>query len=174
MGQAQFPDSHALATNFALGQSRLLGIFVALNFIALILIFFFVPETAGAKRSKGTGKLMYMSLEELNWIFAVPTKGQISYQLRHMLPHASKMTKWKVKCWFRSARADDRPSRPEELYEWVERKDNNHADKSEADGDSKDGSTSNNGDKHGQDPPTNTLAPSLPPLDFPSDKETEQ
>jgi uncharacterized BrkB/YihY/UPF0761 family membrane protein len=66
------PQAQPVATQIAaiahehtwqLLQVRLLGCFTALNVLSFILIFFFVPETAGATVSKEEDKLNYMSLE---------------------------------------------------------------------------------------------------------------
>lgn len=62
-----------------IGESRLLGLFTGLNVIALILIFFLVPETAGATLGEGLGGV---SLEELNYIFDVKTRKHVDYQVR--------------------------------------------------------------------------------------------
>jgi MFS family permease len=52
--------------NISTGESRLLAIFTALNTLAFLLIFFLVPETAGATLGSSTTGLNYISLEELN------------------------------------------------------------------------------------------------------------
>ena len=46
-----------------------------MNVVALILIFFFVPETK------------QRTLEELDYVFAVPTRKHCSYQLTKALPY---------------------------------------------------------------------------------------
>lgn len=100
------------------GQSSLLGIFVGLNVLSFLLIFFFVPETAGATLGKEEGSLNYISLEELNYIFGVSTMKHISYQLRHMVPWMFRQLIWRLTHPFSrdSPYSDDRP---EELYTWV-------------------------------------------------------
>ncbi|KAL2800999.1 hypothetical protein BJX66DRAFT_106323 [Aspergillus keveii] len=50
------------------------GFYAGLNVIALIMIFFWVPETK------------QRTLEELDYIFAVPTRTHMRYQLRQVLP----------------------------------------------------------------------------------------
>src|SRR5215469_6206635 len=65
------------------GQSSLLGVFVGLNFLSLLLIFFFVTETAGATLGKRP-----ISLEEVNYIFGVSTVDHIHYQLSRIVPWA--------------------------------------------------------------------------------------
>lgn len=50
------------------------GFYAGLNFIALILIFLFVPETK------------QRSLEELDYVFAVTTRRHAKYQLTEVLP----------------------------------------------------------------------------------------
>ena len=98
-------------------QERLLGVFVACNFLALLLIFFLVPETAGASVRKEHGKLNYMSLEELNYIFGVPTKRHVQYQVRHVMPWVGQM----VSYWFRRFVLREEGQRPyiEKMYYWV-------------------------------------------------------
>ncbi|EJD49814.1 hypothetical protein AURDEDRAFT_100786 [Auricularia subglabra TFB-10046 SS5] len=51
------------------------GFYAGLNVVALVLIFFFVPETK------------QRTLEELDYIFAVPTSKHISYQVSKALPY---------------------------------------------------------------------------------------
>tara|TARA_R110002003_G_scaffold106_23_gene8902 strand:- start:1273 stop:1716 length:444 start_codon:yes stop_codon:yes gene_type:complete len=102
------------------GESRLLGIFTGLNILSLVLIFFLVPETAGATLGSDDSQgLNYISLEELNYIFNVKTTQHISYQVRVMVPWAWDMVKWK---WSRfvGAKVDDRPEDPYQLYTWVQ------------------------------------------------------
>ena len=53
--------------------------------LSFLLIFFLVPETAGATVSKEEGKLNYMSLEELKYIFGVPTSKHIHDQFEYMI-----------------------------------------------------------------------------------------
>ncbi|OAK94404.1 MFS general substrate transporter [Phaeosphaeriaceae sp. SRC1lsM3a] len=102
------------------GESRLLGIFTGLNVCALILIFFLVPETAGATLGSDEAQgLNYISLEELNYIFNVKTRDHVSYQVRVMVPWAWEMVKWK----FRRAmgkKNKDRLEDPFPLYTWVQ------------------------------------------------------
>jgi len=100
------------------GQSSLLGIFVGLNVLSLLLIFFFVPETAGATLGKGEGGLNSISLEELNYIFGVSTLDHIKYQLRHMVPWALDRLSWRIVHPF-SQKSPDSDGPPEVLYTWV-------------------------------------------------------
>lgn len=100
------------------GQSSLLGIFVGLNVLSLLLIFFFVPETAGATLGKEEGSLNYISLEELNYIFGVSTIKHISYQLRHMVPWMFNRLVWRLAHPF-SRDSQYSGNKPEELYTWV-------------------------------------------------------
>ncbi|KAJ9605872.1 hypothetical protein H2200_009721 [Cladophialophora chaetospira] len=100
-------------------QQRLLGAFVGCNVIALLLIFFLVPETAGASVSKEHGKLNYMSLEELNYIFGVPTAKHIQYQVRHVLPWAVDMVKYQFgRLWRKKGEGVEKPY-IEKMYYWV-------------------------------------------------------
>jgi len=50
------------------------GFYAGLNIVALILIFLFLPET------------MQRTLEELDYVFAVPTRTHAHYQLTKVLP----------------------------------------------------------------------------------------
>ncbi|KAF2108039.1 hypothetical protein BDV96DRAFT_505178 [Lophiotrema nucula] len=50
------------------------GFYAALNVVAFVMIFFLVPET------------MQRTLEELDFIFSVPTRRHIAYQLKTWLP----------------------------------------------------------------------------------------
>jgi hypothetical protein len=110
---AGYPDNNL---DLKTGESRLLGIFTALNVVAFFLIFFFVPETAGATLGSDSAQgINYISLEELNYIFDVPTKKHITYQVRVMVPWAWNMLVWK----YRSGRAEDRPADADQLYTWV-------------------------------------------------------
>jgi hypothetical protein len=100
------------------GQSSLLGVFVGLNVLSFLLIFFFVPETAGATLGKQEGSLNYISLEELNYIFGVSTMKHIDYQLRHMVPWMFHRLIWRLTHPF-SPNSPYSEDRPEELYTWV-------------------------------------------------------
>ncbi|TQS33800.1 hypothetical protein Golomagni_05843 [Golovinomyces magnicellulatus] len=51
------------------------GVYAGFNVVAFIMIFFFVPET------------MQRTLEELDWVFAVPVRKFASYQLFTNLPY---------------------------------------------------------------------------------------
>ncbi|KAF2647333.1 MFS general substrate transporter [Lophiostoma macrostomum CBS 122681] len=109
-------------SNSKSGESRLLGIFTGLNVIALILIFFFVPETAVATRdvdeARGQG-LVYISLEELNYIFQASTGKHIEYQMTVMIPWARDMMRWKWRR-FVGGKKEDRPEEPEPLFTWIQ------------------------------------------------------
>ncbi|KIJ94154.1 hypothetical protein K443DRAFT_110897 [Laccaria amethystina LaAM-08-1] len=59
----------------ALGPVGTFGFFAGLNVAALIMIFFLLPETK------------QRTLEELDYVFAVPTSKHASYQLREFLPY---------------------------------------------------------------------------------------
>jgi hypothetical protein len=58
----------------ALTPQGAFGFYAALNVTALVMIFLWVPETK------------QRTLEELDYIFAVPTKTHMSYQLFQVLP----------------------------------------------------------------------------------------
>ena len=108
--------------SYNVGQSRLLGIFTGFNVLSLILIFFFVPETAGASLGQDeSNHLNFISLEELNYIFGVTTRKHIDYQVREVLPWALRMFRWK---WKRHIlrRGDEKNPPPASLkdsYTWV-------------------------------------------------------
>ena len=73
-------------TNTRLHHSGLLGLFSAFNMITFILVFLLVPETAnasiGVDPENDIGSLLSMSLEELSYIFAIPTKIIIKVHTR--------------------------------------------------------------------------------------------
>lgn len=50
------------------------GLYAGFNLVAFVMIFLWVPET------------MQRTLEELDWVFAVPTRKFISYQVTETLP----------------------------------------------------------------------------------------
>jgi hypothetical protein len=90
-----------------------------LNIFALILIFFLVPETAGATLGSDADQgLNYISLEELNYIFNVRTRDHVSYQVRVMVPWAWEVGKWKVCKWLGRKGEREEPEKPYELYVW--------------------------------------------------------
>jgi len=97
------------------GQSSLLGVFVGFNILAYFLIFFFVPETAGATLGKEEGGLNYISLEELNYIFGVSTTQHIAYQLKHVVPWIFRRLRWRLL----HPSTPSSENEPEKLYTWV-------------------------------------------------------
>ncbi|KAF2853721.1 MFS general substrate transporter [Plenodomus tracheiphilus IPT5] len=103
------------------GLSVLLGIFTGLCMVALILIFFFVPETSGATfgSSDEAQGLNHVSLEELNYIFDVKTRKHVSYQVAAMIPWAWDMCVWRFQRMFGRKKKDDRPEDPYPFYSWV-------------------------------------------------------
>lgn len=64
----------------ALTATGSFGFYAGLNLVALALIFLFVPETK------------QKSLEELDYVFGVPTRTHAGYQLKTVLP-------WWFKKW---------------------------------------------------------------------------
>ncbi|KAI9862496.1 MAG: hypothetical protein M1813_004347 [Trichoglossum hirsutum] len=120
---------HASAAN-PTGQSRTLALFagqtistdfssiltnpcdLGLNVLASILIFFLVPETAGAMLSTKQGCLNYTSLEELNYNFGVRTWKHIEYQLKTVVP-------WAQKYYMRRRPTDRQSNTSKLLYTWV-------------------------------------------------------
>jgi len=72
----------------AIHHPGLLGIFAVLNVLAFVLVFFFVRETAGAAIGGAEGgSMISVSLEELNYIFAVTTTTHRKYQTRVVVPY---------------------------------------------------------------------------------------
>ena len=61
--------------NHALGPTRLLGLFAGLDAFAAILVWLFVP-----------GTVQITTLEDMNYIFGVPTRRHIEYQIKDVLP----------------------------------------------------------------------------------------
>lgn len=81
----------------ALGTVGAFGLYAGFNFVALVMIFFWVPETK------------QRTLEELDYVFAVPTSKFARYQLTETLP-------WFVKRWvFWQRKAERKP-----LYQFEE------------------------------------------------------
>ena len=70
----------------AMGHAGLLGLFAAFNAIAFVLVFLYVRETSGAAIGSADGSMNSVSLEELNYIFGVPTKMHKKYQRTKVLP----------------------------------------------------------------------------------------
>jgi len=64
----------------SLGSVGAFGLYAGFNFVALVMIFFWVPETK------------QRTLEELDYVFAVPTRRFARYQVTEALP-------WFVKRW---------------------------------------------------------------------------
>lgn len=102
------------ALTAAIGHTGLLGIFAFLNVVSFILVFFFVRETAGAAVEGTFGSMISVSLEELNYIFAVPTAKHAVYQLKTVLPWA-----WR----YYVKRDKTCHDQPEKLYTWASARD---------------------------------------------------
>lgn len=98
---------------------RLLAIFIGFNILAVVLIFLFVPETAGVVVRKEDGHLNYMKLEDLNYIFSESTSKHVSYQVGQMLPYAVKMVRWWMCGWFLND--VHAPVKPKEMWVWADR-----------------------------------------------------
>lgn len=60
-----------------------------------------------------------MSLEELNYIFGVPSRQHISYQLRHVVPWALSVVRWAV-LRYALRKESKKPESPQALYSWVD------------------------------------------------------
>ncbi|KAK5130898.1 hypothetical protein LTR08_001561 [Meristemomyces frigidus] len=98
----------------AIDPPGLLGIFAFLNVVAFFLVFFFVRETAGAAVGGSLGSMISVSLEELNYIFAVSTAKHAVYQIRTVLPWA----------WQYYIKRDKSCSdQPQKLYQWADARD---------------------------------------------------
>lgn len=112
--------------NNADAQCILLGAFAVLNFVALILMWALVRETAGSVINAKEGKINSMSLEELNYIFGVRT-------MRHIRYHATVMLRWRF-LWWRWAifhlftNYFERPDDPERVWQWEKAKDSGSSD----------------------------------------------
>lgn len=77
-----------------------------------------MPETAGATLGKEEGSLNYISLEELNYIFGVPTLKMIQYHLQ-VVKWALEVTKWAL-YHFILRRVVKKPQDLHVLYTWVD------------------------------------------------------
>ncbi len=94
--------------NHALGPTRLLGLFAGLDAMAALLVWLFVP-----------GTVQVTTLEEMNYIFGVPTDRHVQYQIRDVLP-------WIIRRCIPGQRAGrliplytwNRQRRQEELQPW--------------------------------------------------------
>ena len=75
------------ALTLVMGHAGLLGLFAGLNVVAFVLIFLFVRETAGATLGSAPS-MVFMSLEELNYIFGVSSWKHFEYQFHQVLPWA--------------------------------------------------------------------------------------
>lgn len=107
-------------------QFVLLLAFAVLNFIALILMWAFVRETAGTVINAKEGKINSMSLEELNYIFGVRTTRHIRYHLTEMLPWHLRMIRWVLfRCFTNRFK---RPDDPERVWQWELANDTNSSD----------------------------------------------
>ncbi|OAA37413.1 sugar transporter [Metarhizium rileyi] len=74
----------------AMSPTGAFGFYAGLNLVALVLIFLFVPETK------------QKTLEELDYVFAVPDRTHAKYQLRTVLP-------WWFRRWFLGRRNETCP-----------------------------------------------------------------
>jgi len=91
----------------AVNDTGLLAVFAGLNVIAFFFVFFYVRETAGAAIRGPEGKKISVSLEELNYIFAVSTPKHAEYQMKTVLPWA-----WR----YYIKREKECPDEPDKLY----------------------------------------------------------
>ena len=107
-------DSVNRDSNWTDIQAKLLGVFVAFGVLSFLLIYFLVPETklaAAGKKSKRA--INYISLEELNHIFKVPTMYFIRWQLTKVLPHQWKLLKYLLKMRLDMPHLED-------IHQWYE------------------------------------------------------
>lgn len=69
-----------------LHHSGVLGLFSAFNVLTFILVFLFVPETSnasiGVRPEIDLGSLLSMSLEDLSYIFGIPTRAILRIHLK--------------------------------------------------------------------------------------------
>ena len=86
----------------AVGQTALLGLFAGLDFIALVLVWLFVP---GTERHIAT-------MEEMNYVFGVSTRTHKDYQLQKVAP-------WWYNCYIRRRDVKEPPP----LYRWARLRD---------------------------------------------------
>lgn len=103
-------------TNTRLHHSGLLGLFAAFNVLTFVLVFLFVPETAnasiGVRPEIELGSLCSMSLEELSYIFGIPTKVIMNIHFG-MLKYY----------WHKYVKRQDGLERPEDMYRFPVYKD---------------------------------------------------
>lgn len=81
----------------AFGVQGAFGFYAAMNLVACTLIFLFLPETK------------QRSLEELDYVFGVPTRTHAAYQLKKVLP-------WWIRRWILQRKGEVCP----ELYRFEE------------------------------------------------------
>ncbi|KAF7593229.1 hypothetical protein BBP40_011770 [Aspergillus hancockii] len=78
----------------ALGPTGAFGFYAALNMLAFFVIFFIVPETKwvtlSEKSRPSTNGSRQRTLEELDYVFGVPTRRHVSYQAKTWLPYMIK------------------------------------------------------------------------------------
>ena len=103
-------DKHS----YAIGQTRLLACFVALNFLSILLTFTFVRETQGLIFKPQERALIYLSLEDLNKVFDVPTWEHFAYQCKVVTPFSFRWIQWVF-----SLCLPDPPQPPEEFFHWI-------------------------------------------------------
>lgn len=79
----------------AIGHTGLLGLFAGLDAVAFLLVWLLVP-----------GTVEVTTLEDMNYVFGVPTKRHCEYQVREVLPW------WVGRLFGRKSR------KPAPLYRW--------------------------------------------------------
>ncbi|KAL1956679.1 hypothetical protein VTO42DRAFT_6929 [Malbranchea cinnamomea] len=95
--------------SITMGFTELLGLFAGLDAIAAILVWLFLPSTAEAA-----------TLEEMNYVFGVPTRKHVKYQLSTVLPWAVKQyIPWMVRHYLPCmTEHETEPPTIEPLYRW--------------------------------------------------------
>ncbi len=115
-------------------QAKPLGVFTGLCTLSLVLIYFFVPETKLATKSKvEKKKITYISLEELNPIFNVRTRDFWRYQTSHIIPYVHNTILWHLMLKRQTPAQDRDKMKPklEVMYYWAEVKQNEDANENE-------------------------------------------
>ena len=116
VGESSYSPNKGHGTNaFNLTQAKMLGTFVALEVLANILIFCFVPETAHCT-PQHKEDLNHLSLEEISNIFKQPALHHTNYRFQAALPYFLQYVRWALFHPF--SKRYDRPRAPEYVYRW--------------------------------------------------------
>jgi hypothetical protein len=90
------------------GHSKLLGVFAALNIVAFLLVFFFVPEVV----DRGGRHRRALTLEQLFYIFELPISKNLAYQRSVYLPY---LWQW----WAAVLARSSKPQAPKLFHRWA-------------------------------------------------------